>query len=116
MTFGMGRGFGTARRQTAQTAVTALMLALWFAINLVSASPILHHWFHCDSGQLQHHCLVTSVSKGAALPAGPSALYLPPDKCSLPETTGCRFVISFLSYSEPLTRGPPSSSFLLLMS
>jgi hypothetical protein len=111
---GMRRGL--SYRNTAQTAVAFLMLGLWFAINLVSASPILHHWFHCDSGQLQHHCLVTAMSKDGALPAGPPALYHPPEKSLLAETTGCSFVVSFLSYSEPLTRGPPSNSFLFELS
>ena len=104
----MEKAFGKPRRGAAEVAVAALMLALWFAISLVSASPTLHHWFHCDSGQLQHQCLATAVSKGGALPVDQPLVYLPPEQFTVAEAAGCTFVISFLSYSEPLTRGPPA--------
>jgi hypothetical protein len=84
------------------------MMLLWLSLSLISAFPKLHHWFHHDSGTLQHECLATAVSKGGALPVSQAVHYVPPSSWLVLAATGCAFVRHFVSYALPLTRGPPA--------
>jgi hypothetical protein len=49
---GMSRGF-----------VVGLMLVLWLGTAALAASPDLHQWFHKDSQNITHECVVTLLSK-----------------------------------------------------
>ena len=44
--------------------MVSLMIGLWLGSVALAVSPELHHWFHQDSGNVNHECLVTLVSKG----------------------------------------------------
>ena len=40
------------------------MLGLFLVLQIVSASPALHHWFHEDSDSPDHQCVIRLVSQG----------------------------------------------------
>lgn len=54
-----------------------LMLGLWLGLIGLASSESLHRFFHSDSQQLTHECLVTFFSKSHLLAAfAPSATLL----------------------------------------
>src|SRR5437667_9359617 len=93
-----------------------LMLALWMSLTLVTAAPKLHHWFHHDSKAPRHECAATQISKGTIIGGTPPPQFIPAVTTLVLPIKRTAISISFLSYSEPLTRGPPISSFLNLSS
>jgi hypothetical protein len=103
-------GFKLRRLRKGYLAVS-LMLGLWLVLTVLSTSPQLHHWFHHDSAAPAHDCLITSLSKGNLIAVGQPMTYAPPQSTVVfwhhPPVVNSGFV----SYSEPLTRGPPNPSF-----
>jgi len=89
-----------------------LMLALWMSLTLVTAFPKLHHWFHHDSRAPRHECAATQLSKGTVLGGPPPPQSAPAVRTLLLPAKRAAISFGFVSYSEPLTRGPPISSFL----
>src|SRR5258706_7888203 len=108
----MARNIPVQRWSSGRGLAVSLMLALWMSLTLVSALPKLHHWFHDDSRAPRHECAATLVSKGTILGGSPPPQCAPAvPVLAIPVANDC-ISSSFLSYSEPLTRGPPVSSFL----
>ena len=52
-----------------------LMFVLWLGTAAVAASPDLHQWFHKDSHNASHECVVTLLSK-SQLVAGASGCFV----------------------------------------
>ena len=48
----------------ARVASGLLLVSLVLFISLLSASPAAHKFVHADSGEAQHHCIVTEFIKG----------------------------------------------------
>jgi len=88
----------------------SVMLLLWLSLNLISAFPALHHWFHQDSGQSRHECLATAMSKGGVLPVHHAIHYAPAASWLVLSPSVSTFILHFVSYALPLERGPPSLS------
>jgi len=88
------------------------MLLLWLSLSLISALPRLHHWFHHDSGTLQHECLATALSKAGVLALSHGVHYLSPSSWLIFSAVGSGFIRPLVSYALPLTRGPPASPSL----
>jgi len=76
---------------------------------LLSAVPRLHHWFHRDSAGPKHECVLAAVSKGALITGGEPVQYVPLAGKLLLPLASRSFTFNFVSYSEPLTRGPPAT-------
>ena len=108
----MARNIQVQRWVSGRGLAVWLMLALWMSLTLVTASPKLHHWFHHDSKAPRHECAATSISKGTILGGTPPPRSTPIITTLALPAKRAAISISFLSYSEPLTRGPPISSFL----
>lgn len=41
------------------------MLVLWLFTMLLTVSPALHHYFHPDSDECTHQCLITAFQKSS---------------------------------------------------
>jgi hypothetical protein len=106
----MARNIQVQRWASGKGLAVWLMLALWMSLTLVTASPKLHHWFHHDSKAPRHECAATSISKGTILGGATSPQSVPAVTALLLPAKRAAISISFLSYSEPLTRGPPIRS------
>jgi len=87
-----------------------LMIFLWVAAVMVSLSPTLHQFFHQDSQNGHHECLVTQLSKsqvssgvspGQGLMCSPLGLLLVSAEASTK--------VSASDYAVRPGRGPPSS-------
>jgi len=108
----MARSIKVQRWVSGRGLAAWLMLALWVSLTLVTAFPKLHHWFHHDSSAPRHECAATQISKGMVLGGTPPPQSVPAVTTLLLPAKRTAISISFVSYSEPLTRGPPVSSFL----
>ena len=97
------RGFG-------QPVLASLLVLFLFVSALASASPALHHWFHCDHQSPAHYCLVTALEHGhtdvaeVAVAAAPLAAEIPVS--ALPSESF--FIAHDLSLHPE--RGPPVAS------
>ena len=103
----MARNVQVQRWATGRGLAVWLMLALWMSLTLVTAFPKLHHWFHQDSNAPRHECAATSISKGTILGGTLAPQSAPIITALVLAGKRAAICISFLSYSEPLTRGPP---------
>src|SRR4051812_41264618 len=103
----MARSIQVQRWASGKGLAAWLMLALWMSLTLVTALPQLHHWFHHDSSAPRHECAATQISKGTILGGTPPPQFAPVTTTLLLPIKRAEISISFVSYSEPLTRGPP---------
>src|SRR5437868_7011949 len=108
----MARSIQVERWDSGKGLAVWLMLGLWISLTLVAAVPKLHHWFHHDSSAPRHECAATQISKGTILGGTPPSQSVPVVTALVLPAKRAAICISFLSYSEPLTRGPPTDSFL----
>lgn len=46
-------------KRPGQAVIASLLAGLVLFLNLLSASPTLHQWFHADAGKSEHQCAVT---------------------------------------------------------
>ena len=53
-----------AWRAFGQPVLAGALVLFLFVSALASASPALHHWFHCDHQAPTHYCLVTALEHG----------------------------------------------------
>ena len=102
-TAAVGRAFG-------KPVLAGLLVLFLFVSALASASPALHHWFHCDHQAPSHYCLVTTLEHGhsdvgdVAVAAVPIAAEIPVS--ALPAES---FFVSHALSLHP-ERGPPVAS------
>jgi hypothetical protein len=97
-------------RALARPAIAAPLAILLFVLGWASASPSLHHWFHCDSQSPTHHCVITVLEHGQSdvvtvAPAVPVPQMEPVAAAPLAEP--------FFASQDPTLypeRGPPSLS------
>jgi hypothetical protein len=90
-----------------------LMLGLWLALIGLSSSENLHRFFHSDSQQANHECLVTFFSKSYLLGAfTPAAVLLAVFVCFglLRLAEGVRPPLDDIRLAP--SRGPPTCSLL----
>lgn len=97
-------------RALARPAIAAPLALLLFVMGWASASPSLHHWFHCDSEAPTHHCVVTQLEQGQNdVVAVTAAVPLPPAQFVLQTAIAKPFVLSHDPTLYP-ERGPPALS------
>ncbi|MDX1952394.1 MAG: hypothetical protein SFY81_09425 [Verrucomicrobiota bacterium] len=97
----------TSRRSICKSLAAVLMLLLFLALQVFSASASLHHELHCDSHSTEHQCAITLLSNGQVDHA----------TVELPVTKPESFLLFSISYHVPLMaerdyriaigRGPP---------
>ena len=99
-----------AWRAFGKPVLAGLLVLFLFVSALASASPALHHWFHCDHQAPTHYCLVTTLEHGhtdvavVAVAAAPLASEIPVS--ALPAES---FFVSHDLSLHP-ERGPPAAS------
>jgi hypothetical protein len=96
------------QRRMRITGAAGLMLALWFALEILAVSPQLHQWLHKDSDTPNHQCFLVQLNKGSLLEASLSSPMQPPlwngiQHCSLKQAC---FFPSF-AYRVSPSRAPP---------
>lgn len=102
-TAAVGRAFG-------KPVLAGLLVLFLFVSALASASPALHHWFHCDHQAPSHYCLVTTLEHGHS-DVGDVAVDVAPVAAAIPISAlpGESFFISHDLWLHP-ERGPPVAS------
>jgi hypothetical protein len=85
------------------------MMGLFFALQVVSASPALHHWLHSDSASPDHQCIIRLVSQGQFDQAHPEVTLAAPPDASFVVVFPESFVLVAVDYRLLPGRAPPSS-------
>lgn len=90
--------------------LAGLCLALILTLNLLAASPALHHALHPDAGQPDHHCGVTLFAHGVSTADG--AILVPEAAWhALPESAPAvaELLLTAPRYRLLPGRGPPAA-------